>query len=384
MSNEDPVTAPPAAPGNTRYTLGDKLAATVFMCVMLAGAWQLITASRKVEWRDLPHGWTAFREGETARAAGAALTKNMPARPALIAGANGLRYLLLRGGGDQVRVGHEDWLFLTDELRYYPDAQTHLMAHVKLMAGAASALDRDGVTLVVVLVPDKARIYQDHMIGGRIPDYNRSRYDDALNGLRRRHVNVVDLLTPLAKGAADAEVYYRSDTHWNQAGARIAAEAIAAEVRRLNIALDTATFTTEASAEKAERPGDLIRLMGLEHAPDFLRPKADYEALQTTSQTGATDTGGLFGDAPVPVVLAGTSYSLRANFQGFLEQALSAKVLDTAKDGGGFLQAMTQYLKDESFRSSRPRVLIWEVPERVLGEALDGEQDWLQQAGLHP
>lgn len=384
MSNNDPATAPPAAPPSAPYTLGDRMAAATFMCIMLAGTWQLFEASRKVEWHDLPHGWAAFREGRSANAMGQALVQNMPARPALIAGANGLRYLLMRGGGDRVHVGHDDWLFLTDELRYYPDSESHLAARVNLMADAASALDRDGVTLIIALVPDKARIYQKYLLGGQIPAYNRSRYEDALNALRGRHVHVVDLLTPLSQGAADGEVYYRSDTHWNQAGAHIAAVAIAAEVRRLDIAMDSATFTTERSASQTERPGDLIRLMGLEHAPDFLRPRPDYEAALTTTQTSATDAGGLFGDASVPVVLAGTSYSLRANFDGFLEQALSARVLDTAKDGGGFLQAMTLYLKDESFRSSRPKVLIWEVPERVLGEALNGENDWLQKVGLRP
>jgi alginate O-acetyltransferase complex protein AlgJ len=86
----------------------------------------------------------------------------------------------------------------------------------------------------------------------------------------------------------------------------------------------------------------------------------------------------------VPVVLTGTSYSLRANFHGFLQQELAAKVLNTAKDGGGFLQAATEYLKDESFRSSKPKVLIWELPERFLGMKLDDEAKWLQTVGLHP
>jgi alginate O-acetyltransferase complex protein AlgJ len=84
----------------------------------------------------------------------------------------------------------------------------------------------------------------------------------------------------------------------------------------------------------------------------------------------------------MPVVLTGTSYSQRGNFHGFLQQALSAKVLNTAKDGGGFLHGATQYLKDEAFRSSKPKVLIWEVPERFLGAEPEGEEKWLQTVGL--
>jgi alginate O-acetyltransferase complex protein AlgJ len=86
----------------------------------------------------------------------------------------------------------------------------------------------------------------------------------------------------------------------------------------------------------------------------------------------------------VPVVLTGTSYSLRANFAGFLQQALTAKVLNAAKDGGGFLLATTQYLKDDAFRSAKPKLLLWELPERFLYSPLVEEPQWLKNVGLDP
>lgn len=362
---------------------GDRLAAAIMIVVMLTGAWQVIQASRQVELPDIPHTWMDFREGKTASALEKQLDKKLPGRSTLIATANSIRYLLLRSGGDQVRVGRDGWLYFTDELRFHADAHSHLIVRADLLGAASAALERDGVKLVVALVPDKARIYPQHLTGRRIPEYNRSRYQDMLSVLQARHVDVVDLLQPLSQAAANGEIYYRTDTHWNQAGAKIAAEAIAAEVHRLNAELDTTTFATETSAAETERPGDLIRLMGLDNTPNFLRPPPDHETPMTTYQTSA-ESGGLFGDASVPVVLTGTSYSLRGNFHGFLQQALSAKVLNTAKDGGGFLQATTQYLKDEAFRSSKPKVLIWEVPERFLGDPLEEEETWLQTAGLKP
>jgi alginate O-acetyltransferase complex protein AlgJ len=75
---------------------------------------------------------------------------------------------------------------------------------------------------------------------------------------------------------------------------------------------------------------------------------------------------------------------MRGNFHGHLQQALSAKVLNMAKDGGGFLQAMTDYLKDDAFKQSKPKLIVWELPERMLRLPLDGEKDWLARVGLKP
>jgi len=179
-------------------------------------------------------------------------------------------------------------------------------------------------------------------------------------------------------------VYYRSDTHWNQTGAQVAAEAVALTVRQLGFELEKTTFSTTNSGGKTERTGDLIRLMGLDDTPKALRPRPDIETPVITRQSSIDSAVGLFGDTVVPVVLTGTSYSLRGNFHGFLQQALSAKVLNTAKDGGGLLQATTAYLTDNAFQSAKPQILVWEVPERFLYTKLDDEPKWLEKVGLRP
>ena len=220
------------------------------------------------------------------------------------------------------------------------------------------------------------------IIIGKIPAYNRLRYQAALDDLRAQGVAVVDLLSPLGLAAKQAAVYYRSDTHWNQAGAQLAARAIAAQIRGLNLDLEPTAFRSEPSSVESERVGDLLFLMGLDQVPNALRPQPDREHITVTRQISPETSGGLFGDASVPVVLTGTSYSLRGNFHGFLQEALGVKILNAAKDGAGFLQATTQYLQDESFRSSKPRVLLWEVPERFLGTPLGEESQWLESVGL--
>ena len=378
LNNYSPANSSPAP---SRHAA---LAALALLIVMLVGAWQMVAAALNPAGLDFPRTWIDFREGRTTGTLEKQLDHKLPARKTLIAAANTMRYTLTGGGGEQVRTGKDGWLFLTDELRFDAGGSAHLSARVTLFEAAARRLDRQGVKLVVALVPDKARLYSSKLANGRYPEYNRSRYQDTLAALRMHGVTVTDLLTPLTLGAVQNDVYYRSDTHWNQTGAQVAADAVALTVRQLGVDLEKTSFSSMTAGAQAERPGDLIRLMGLDDIPNALRPRPDLEAPVVTRQISVDNAGGLFGDAVVPVVLTGTSYSLRGNFHGYLQQALTAKVLNVAKDGGGLLQATTEYLTDESFVSAKPKVLVWEVPERFMFTKLDGEPKWLERVALRP
>lgn len=359
-------------PKPLRIPLNDVLSALAMGGVMLAGLWQVALAlMNPATVADVPGTWADFREGRMTSAFATQLDKHLPARDELIALANTGRYLLTRGAGDQVRAGRQGWLYLTEELRFDEQAQAHLNARVDLMARTSAALKSQGVQLVVLLVPDKARMVAHHLPAQEYPGYNQTRYGDALTALQAHGVAAVDLREALRQRQDDAPVYYRTDTHWNQAGARAAAQAAARAVKAVAPALDVALFATEAQGPQAPRPGDLLRMMGMDRVPDAFRPEADREAPLVTRQTSANAPAGLFDNASVPVVLSGTSYSLRGNFYGFLQEALQAKVLNAARDGAGFIQATAEYLADEAFQQSKPAVLLWEVPERFLTPALD-------------
>lgn len=357
-------------------------AALTLLFTLALGAAQLIWAALDITYRDIPSKANDVLTGVTAKTLETKLEQQLPARELLISTANIMRYVLLHGGGAQVQLGKDNWLFLSDESRVHEQANTNLQARVALMAQAASALQQANVHLIVALVPDKSRIYAAQRASLAYPAILQSRYDDALNALRLAKVDSVDLMTPLSAAAHNQEVYYRTDTHWNQAGAKVAAEAIATAVKRNTRDLPITDYHTQPSGEVQDRPGDLIRLMGLEHAPDALRPTPDHEAPVSSTRNEADTGQSLFGDSVVAVVLCGTSYSLRGNFHGYLQQALSSEVLNTAKDGGGFLNAITAYLQDAAYRNAPPRVLIWEVPERFLQVPLESEPHWLAAVGL--
>ncbi len=106
-------------------------------------------------------------------------------------------------------------------------------------------------------------------------------------------------------------------------------------------------------------------------------------ALPGGQQSGAGDD--LFGDSQQPrLALVGTSYSAnpRWNFEGALKQALSADLINYAKEGKGPLEPMLELLQDEGFRKDPPQLLVWEFPERYLPMASDLSQfdaDWVAQ-----
>jgi alginate O-acetyltransferase complex protein AlgJ len=371
--------------GASTHTL---VCAGVFCGVMALGLVQVVLAGLRFDAKEVPTSWRDWREGKTTQTFEKQLDLQLPLRSALITLANTVRYHVVGGGGDQVRVGRDGWLFLTDEIKYessagpswWLDSAPAFNARMDLIRDLSKYLAERDVKLVVALVPDKARLYSQQLEPASYPSYNQTRYGDGLAALKLRKVEVVDLLAKLKPLAMHAELYYRTDTHWNQRGAQLAAQAVATTITKFNLPLQKSSFTTQDQGEVQERPGDLLRLMGMEHVANFLRPKPDSErSVKTvpTASTGASQS--LFGDAATPVVLVGTSYSLRGNFHGYLQESLSSAVLNSAKDGGGFLQALTAYLKDDSFREAKPQVLVWEIPERMLGSPLVEEPSWLEK-----
>jgi alginate O-acetyltransferase complex protein AlgJ len=353
-----------ATPSIDRHS---RFAAAAVIAVLALGLWQVGTALTRIDFHAIPSSLDDFRTGRTTAGWQHAIENELPWREGMIATASGLRYALARGSREEVRVGRDGWLFLGEELQLNPDSPALAKRRLALVGEANRALKERGILLVVALVPDKSRVYSRYVAASDVPPQHAARYVDALRGLRSQGVETVDLLTPLANAAREAQVYYRTDTHWNQRGATIAAEAIAASVRSHAVQLAPSEFRTREGSE-SERAGDLIRLMGLEYAPAWLRPAADRERPAKTEEIDGSAGASLLGDYEIPATLVGTSYSMRANFHGFLQQALGARVLNAARDGSGFFQSANEYFRDEAFRASPPKVVIWEIPERVLSE----------------
>ena len=370
----------PKKAGWTRF-----IPVAAFAVIMLGGFAVTLTSLH-----DVPHEkWAGvddpkrLLDGEATRQFSAQLNEHFLLSKPFAKLERGITYAIAGDTGASVRRGCPDWLFLSDELTPYEHAADNARARSELIGKVAQQLQSQGIKLVVAVVPDKSRIEQNHLCGLHRPASFATRHTDWVQQLQAQQIEVLDV-SPVLAGMAE-ERYYRSDSHWNERGADAVAKALAARLQALNL-VEKPKNPIDARAiqsASAERSGDLMRVSNLEGLPAWLRPATEVTQVSKVAPvTVASDD--LFGDAGLPTVaLVGTSFSRTANFVPFLSQHLAQPVANLAKDGGDFDGAAFSYLNSEEFKKQPPKVLVWEVPERMLQKTLGkSEQGWMKQLGI--
>jgi alginate O-acetyltransferase complex protein AlgJ len=238
-------------------------------------------------------------------------------------------------------------------------------------------LQARGIKLLMVVVPDKTRIEGDHLCGLHRPASFAQRVTNWQASLKGQGIATLDLTDTLANTAG--ERYYRSDTHWNETGASAAAKTVATKLAGLGWATVAPAGEVALNPVRTARSGDLVHLAGLDGLPSLLRPALE-QAQVTEVAPVAVVSDDLFGDSGTPgVALIGTSYSRNSNFVPFLAHRLGEPVANLAKDGGDFAGAATAYFAGATFRDTPPKLVIWEIPERVIEMPVkDIERKWLE------
>ncbi|VVP78105.1 putative alginate O-acetylase AlgJ [Pseudomonas fluorescens] len=281
-----------------------------------------------------------------------------------------LDFKLFNEGRPGVVLGRDQWLFSDEEFKPTAGADQLMEDNFALIRGVRDTLQRNGVQLVLAIVPAKARLYSEH-IGTEAPAslhsdlYNRFHAD-----ARQAGVFAPDLLAPMQAAKARGQVFLRTDTHWTPMGAEVAAQTLAEAVTRQSLLSgEPQAFVTE-TGNSAPYKGDLTNFLPLDPLFSNLLPDPDtLQQRSTRPVEGPGDSGdALFDDAQIPVALVGTSYSANPhwNFLGALQQALGSDVVNYAEDGHGPLLPMLKYLQSDAFKTNAPQVLVWEFPERYL------------------
>jgi alginate O-acetyltransferase complex protein AlgJ len=326
---------------------------------------------------------TAAADGATAAAVSTLLQKANPLEGPLVTLDRVTAYLATGDLGARVRRGCDNWLFLTDELQLHPDRAANAARRLKIVEQVAAYLKSRNIGLAVVPVPDKSRVEAAELCGVDRPAVLSGRLADFETRLKAAGIGTVDLLAPM--NAAGGERYYRSDTHWNERGARAAAGVIAASLDQAGLAPTQKAQFKVSTEPQHERVGDLIRLAGLDHVPYPLRPRGDDEKATVIDQSAAANVG-LLDETPAPeLAVIGTSFSRRANFVPFLALALGAPVENRAEDGGGVTNAAIAYFAKPEFQKTPPRAVVWEIPERMIEEPVPAsDEQWAQSLGLPP
>lgn len=338
--------------------------AVLLAAALALGVSSLIARSRSDATFVLDDGG-AWRNGEAMHRIDRAI--DVPYASALRRAGAALRYRLFGDLGPQVREGCPGWLFYADGLRPPPSAQASGIADAAMRQRIAAlhrysdALRREGKTLVVVTVPDKARIETEALCGLRQDARMTAHWDAWRQALVQARIAHVDLIGPLT---AARPAFYRTDVHWNARGAQAAADTVAQAVMPLVGGRGPTGFTLERAASVQPRIGDLLKLAGLDGVPDGWRPAPDADMPESIR---AQTSGGLLDDTPpAQVLLAGSSFSRRSGFADRLGRALGREVWNVSVDDGRFDRALAAVWRTRATWPASLRVVIWEMSEDAL------------------
>lgn len=208
-------------------------------------------------WRSFPHRFESFFQ------------ERFGFRRSLVRADRLLKYRIFRvSANPSVVLGKADWFYLRaalDNHRAQPLLSTAKLDEWRILFEERRAwLEERGIRYLVVFAPDKSSIYPEH-----IPDAYRahsriSRLDQLLQHLEdHSQVSVLDLRSALLPSRDSLTLYPRTDSHWTDLGASLAAERIADALGRW--------FPEVADVDPAIRDGtrwtwggDLTELLGVE------------------------------------------------------------------------------------------------------------------------
>lgn len=273
-----------------------------------------------------------------------------------------------------VLFGKNDWLFTPYEFASAADVPD-TDATVQLFQKVNKLFERKGIALALVIVPSKIRIHADQLPDNKpLDSYTAGKYENAANMLRTGGVNVVNLNQAFLASphrTSDTPLFLRLDTHWSPTGALLAAETIKAEI-------DGSPGLKSALAATSEVKYDLVwnKQKSTTRARDLVRylpaGSPSFAAEQTLSykvnRAQATQAGLLTTGDNIGITVIGSSYTNKnTGYPDGLRYTLQRDLLDISipVDQGPWV-GMEAYLKNDAFKTNKPKLIIWEIPEREL------------------
>lgn len=339
------------------------------LTVVLAGAFAVVRNGAGQLWALLRSSQAEdFMTGSLATKIDRVIFDAMPRSSVLDGAVAGFLYRALHDAGPQVRAGCGDWLYSIEELQDDRHAPERIASRVLLLQHFTRFAAERGVLLVILPIPDKVQQVGTELCG--LPtDVSRRRTELWRQATRTMGLDFVDLTSGWPRPG-----YWRTDTHWDNAGARFAAERVAKYVIE-KLGPGSQKFQN-VSVDWRPRRGDLARLSGLADAPGWLAPAPEYEEL---IESRIARSGTLLDEASVPsVVLAGSSFSMNSGFADYLQVLMSREVANVSEPGGGFAGALLKFMRGANDLSG-VKAVVWEWPMRSLsGPLSETERELLQ------
>lgn len=351
-----------------------RLQTALFVIVIAACGLSAAPALHSVPDTTADHALSALIRGERARQFETHYDATFPLKRFAVNVWAAISLKLFGEGRPGVVIGRDGWLFSDEEFRVTDDSAAQVAANLALIAEVHRELTRQGLPLLVIVVPSKARVEAAHLGERRPAGLHVGLHDRLIESLAIAGIPTVDLLQRLTEAGHEQPVFLRGDTHWTPFGAAQAARhtaVIAAERHWLDPLPATAAETRRPPPSTRPHRGDLYQFLPLD--PWFSAWLPPPEPIETraaiddpTTVVAASD---LFGNRNVAkIVLIGTSYSANPawNFDGALARAFGEPISNLAREGRGPFVPMQQYLAGPELAALRPRLVLWEIPERSL------------------
>ncbi len=189
--------------------------------------------------------------------------------------------------------GKDGWLFLWEETTQI-DGMKQALGKVKLSPielkqwrvyteQRSTFLAAQGIPYYKIIAPNKASVYPEYLPEGLTPAPTTFT-DQLLDDLREHtEVNLIDLRPVMRSYKTRGQLYYKTDTHWNNLGAFCAAEHILEELAKAGFPVKPARQADFGWKIVDKKGGDAARLMML---PEELRQAyVDFEPIGDLSFT---------------------------------------------------------------------------------------------------
>ena len=153
------------------------------------------------------------------------LDESFYSRERLITFANDFRILIGDRVFPNVLIGPNHWLVFTaehsldDYQNTIPLSDGDLSLIQKSLDEFNMSLRERGITLLVVIPPDKNTIYPEYVPEGIPVIGQESRLDQLINFMNTNgQTRILDLRPALLQAKQTKQIYYTTDTHWNELG----------------------------------------------------------------------------------------------------------------------------------------------------------------------
>lgn len=276
----------------------------------------------------------------------------------------------------QVLVGRDGWLFYTGDgnLEDWRScarlSESELAVIAQRLEERQALVESMGGHYLFVIVPNKESVYPDHMPAWAQRRQMPKRMDQILDYVRSHtRVDVLDLRPALVAARAQGDVYYRTDTHWNERGAYVAYGAIMDRLRQWQPDLQDFPADRVAWQRDGWYKGDLARLLTMQEelreplTVINLLPPPDLHREELALSRAEMVGRGAYVRCTGTNALAPSLFAFHDSYWGFMTSYLPATFSRT------WFKWQPAF-EDRILRELRPTFVVHEATERFLLPAL--------------